>query len=298
MVERHGGRISVESELGRGTTFVLSFAPSEPAKDLLSSPDVPAPRPSRVLLVEDDQHMRDLLTRMLEHDRHTVTACRSGREAISLLGTQTFDIVLTDLVMPLADGWDVAQATRKAQPMIPVVLITGTSQRFSEAELRARGVSARLNKPFRLDQLRRTIGNVLGTEEPEPSIDARPRILAVDDEPAMTRMIAAMLQTSGCEIQTANDGEDARLLLEEAARAGRPFDLLFTDMEMPDLNGGELIGQARLINPQIVTVLLSGDVGQGASVGADLNLQKPYSLAALLQTLDQATALYKRVTKR
>jgi CheY-like chemotaxis protein len=69
-------------------------------------------------------------------------------------------------------------------------------------------------------------------------------------------------------------------------------------MEMPDMNGGELIREARLITPQIVTVLLSGDVAQGASVGADLSLQKPYSLAALLQTLDQATALYKRVSSR
>jgi CheY-like chemotaxis protein len=134
------------------------------------------------------------------------------------------------------------------------------------------------------------------TVEPEWTSDSHPRILAVDDEPAMTRMIAAMLQTSGCEVQTANDGADARILLEEASRSGRPFGLLFTDMHMPDMNGGELIGEARQINPHIVTVLLSGDSTDGESVGADLGLQKPYSLAALLGTLDQALALSKRVT--
>jgi CheY-like chemotaxis protein len=298
MVDRYGGRISVESELGHGTTFTLSFAPSETAKNNSGSPDVPAPRPSRVLLVEDDQQMREMLTRMLELDRHTVSACRSGRDAITLLGTDTFDIVITDLMMPLADGWDVAQATRKAQPMVPVVLITGANQRFSQAELRARGVSARLNKPFRLEQLQRTINNLVSSAEPEHISDDRPRILAVDDEPAMTRMIAAMLLTSGCEVQTATDGADARLLLEEASRAGRPFGLLFTDMQMPGINGGELIREAREINPYIVTVLLSGNADDGIAVGADLSLQKPYSLAALLSALDQAVALSKRVARR
>ncbi|HEX3245062.1 MAG TPA: response regulator, partial [Chloroflexota bacterium] len=125
-----------------------------------------------------------------------------------------------------------------------------------------------------------------------------PRILAVDDEPAMTRMIAAMLLTSGCEVQTATDGADARLFLEEASRAGRPFGLLFTDMQMPGINGGELIREAREINPYIVTVLLSGNADDGIAVGADLSLQKPYSLAALLSALDQAVALSKRVARR
>ncbi|MFN0070848.1 MAG: response regulator [Chloroflexota bacterium] len=296
MVERHGGRISVESELGQGTRFVLSFAPAEKARLTSATPEVPAPRPSRVLLVEDDQHMRDLMVKMLERDRHTVTPCRSGREAIVLLGQEVFDIVLTDLVMPLADGWDVAQATRKAQPTVPVILITGSSQRFSEAELRARGVTARLNKPFRLDQLRRAIGNVLATTDPVSTTAAQPRILAVDDDPAMTRMLSAMLQTSGCEIQTANDGVDASLLMDEASRAGRPFGLLFTDMNMAEMNGAELIQRARGINPRIVTILLSGDTPSGVSAGADLSLQKPYSLAALLSVLDQGLALHKRVT--
>jgi CheY-like chemotaxis protein len=70
--------------------------------------------------------------------------------------------------------------------------------------------------------------------------------------------------------------------------SGRPFSLLFTDMNMPKMSGGELIHQARQINPYIVTVLLSGDVADGPSVGADLILQKPYSLDGLLATLDQA----------
>jgi CheY-like chemotaxis protein len=67
-------------------------------------------------------------------------------------------------------------------------------------------------------------------------------------------------------------------------------------MKMPNMDGGKLIREARLINPQIVTVVFSGDVAEGASVGAELSLRKPYSLAALLHTLDQAIALHKRVT--
>jgi CheY-like chemotaxis protein len=117
----------------------------------------------------------------------------------------------------------------------------------------------------------------------------------VDDEPATNKLLTAMLQTSGCDIKAVGSATDALELLAEALDRGQPFAILFTDTHMPGMDRQDLIQQARVLGPRIVTVLLSGD-GQDDAIGvADLQLQKPYSLAALLNTLDQALALHKRV---
>ena len=106
----------------------------------------------RILLAEDDQVMREYLTRALERSGYAVTAVDRGTAAIPLLETQTFDLLLTDIVMPEMDGIELAQKAGEMCRDLRVMFITG----FAAVTLKAGEAmpNARiLSKPFHLREL-------------------------------------------------------------------------------------------------------------------------------------------------
>lgn len=153
VVERHHGRIAVESEPGAGTTFTLSF----PAAAVSAQADVegPAQLPSEegVLVVDDDPALRRLSIEMLTLMGYRAEAADSGEAALHLIEEARFDLVLTDLGMPGVTGWDIAAHAARVRPGLPVILMTGWGQTISEAECREKSIAAVLAKPFTLKQL-------------------------------------------------------------------------------------------------------------------------------------------------
>lgn len=111
-----------------------------------------------ILVVDDEEGIRDLLHHWLQRDGHDVTGAASAREAIRVLGTRRFDLVITDVVMPDGDGFELIPAVRKAQPHARIVAMSGGGQYLQgEACLQvARGLGAHgaMTKPFNWAQLR------------------------------------------------------------------------------------------------------------------------------------------------
>jgi len=107
----------------------------------------------RVLAIDDQEIIRDLLLNMFMGMGHRITVCKSGEEGLEEFNDQTFDLVLTDLGMPGMSGWEVAQAVKQRQPETPVVLITGWGFNFAEEQVKKAGVDYVLTKPFRLEHL-------------------------------------------------------------------------------------------------------------------------------------------------
>lgn len=106
----------------------------------------------RILLAEDDQVMREYLTRALERSGYAVTAVDRGTEALPLLQSQHFDLLLTDIVMPEMDGIELAQKAGEVRPELKIMFITG----FAAVTLKAGKAvpNARvLSKPFHLRDL-------------------------------------------------------------------------------------------------------------------------------------------------
>lgn len=113
-----------------------------------------SPHPGlRVLAIDDQEIIRDLLLNMFMGMGHRITVCKSGEEGLEELNDQTFDLVLTDLGMPGMSGWEVAQAVKQKYPDTPVVLITGWGFNFAEEQVKKAGVDYVLTKPFRLEHL-------------------------------------------------------------------------------------------------------------------------------------------------
>jgi len=122
-----GGQISVESEVGKGTTFRLylprveALAPEPSA----SEPEVFRSAGQRILLVDDEKDILDLLSMFLRDLGYDVEACSNGRDALRYLDAKTFDLLLTDLTMPRITGLELAQNAQEKQPLLSVILLTG-----------------------------------------------------------------------------------------------------------------------------------------------------------------------------
>jgi PAS domain S-box-containing protein len=149
IVHRYGGTIRLESEEGRGTTFTLAFPAiaTEAARPAAFLPTIEA---LRILAVEDEPEVLDVLRAMLEHAGHSVVTAASGREAVTLFGEETVDVVITDLGMPGMTGLALATELKQQRP-IPVILLTGWAEELDDAT--AAAVDVVIPKPFTRERL-------------------------------------------------------------------------------------------------------------------------------------------------
>ncbi|HEX8888461.1 MAG TPA: ATP-binding protein, partial [Pyrinomonadaceae bacterium] len=161
IIERHEGRFSVESELGRGTTFEIALPVAEPIATVESAPverhDTPA---MNILVIDDEEFVRETLADMLLMLGHSVKAVAGGREGLRELSTGDYELVFTDLSMPEMDGWEVAREIRHRWPGMNVILITGHGTGTSIAPDDRNLVNGIIGKPFDFDQVAEMIDQV------------------------------------------------------------------------------------------------------------------------------------------
>jgi CheY-like chemotaxis protein len=160
-VRQSGGRIHVESSEGRGTTIVIQL-PAAARTDAGASPEASAPaRGATILVVEDDDGVRELTRRVLAQVGHRVLAAASGAEALALIRTTEIDLVLTDVVMPGMNGRELVERIKPTHPHTRVIFSSG----YTEAAVLQRGVTSRdvafLEKPYSPAQLRQAVQQAL-----------------------------------------------------------------------------------------------------------------------------------------
>jgi CheY-like chemotaxis protein len=155
IVSRHGGRIIVDSEEGRGTTFRLIFPVAESIAEAVRPPAA-TPVVSaalRCLVVDDEEVVAGVLGDMLVSAGHRVEVVSSGRDAVARFDAERFDLVLTDLAMPGMTGWQVARAIKDVAPGARIVLVSGFGVEVSPEDLHAHGVDLVLAKPIKLEDI-------------------------------------------------------------------------------------------------------------------------------------------------
>ncbi len=116
---------------------------------------------ARILVVDDEELIRDLLKMVLMDEGYTVVTATDGEEAIQRLESSPFDLVITDLVMPKVNGVEVLRAAKRIDPNYPVMVITGYPSVETVTKLVRLGAGDYLTKPFNLDVVKVTVAKLL-----------------------------------------------------------------------------------------------------------------------------------------
>ena len=164
IVKGHHGALTVCSKQGKGTTFNV-FLPRIEGGGL---PPVPVqeefpPGTERILFVDDEDTLAELGTHMLQPFGYSVTMRTSSQEALETFRADpgAFDLLITDMTMPVLTGKQLAREIKSFRPDMPVILCTGFSELINETQARESGIDAFLMKPYAVGELVRTIHRVL-----------------------------------------------------------------------------------------------------------------------------------------
>ncbi len=199
-----GGDLSVTSEYGKGSTFtftvdagpieaIRTFDPSKRASPLRGEASVVVVslrlKPCRILVVEDGTSNQKLISVVLNRAGATFEIAVNGQLGMERALAGEFDVVLMDMQMPLMDGFTAARKLREAGYTRPIIALTANAMKGEEERCRAAGCSGYLPKPINMDQLLRTLADLVGElpsgEFPQPQQSRRQPVGQSTDLPAI-----------------------------------------------------------------------------------------------------------------
>ena len=163
IIQRHTGTVEIESEVGKGTTFILRL-PLQRMNDTVTAAAADAGEALRslgILVVDDEPQVREFISAALTGDGHRVETANDGADGLRRFRDGTFDVVLTDKAMPGMNGDQMASAIKMMKPRTPVMLLTGFGQFLDKADLPS--IDILLSKPIGIGKLREALSSALCT---------------------------------------------------------------------------------------------------------------------------------------
>jgi len=163
IVKRFGGEIEVESKAGQGTTFTISLPIDEEdeKEKAVDSQPIRKGRRARILVIDDDEFVRSVLSRTLAQADHQVTLAENGGKGVQLFKEEEFDVVLTDWGMPGMSGWEVCRMIKEISPRTPVGMITGWGDEKDGGKMEEYGLDFFISKPFDLAQILNVVAETM-----------------------------------------------------------------------------------------------------------------------------------------
>jgi len=239
--EMHGGQVTVESELGHGSTFTLRLplqagAAGEPAPSVRPRVEAPDPGLPLVLVVDDNPAAAEILSRHLKAGGFRIEIANTGRLALQMARDLKPVAITLDILLPEVDGWEVLARLKADESTrdIPVVVVSVVD---TPALGRALGAFDYFVKPVDAKALLSRLSQYTFTSK----VKTEPvRVLVVDDEPANLDLLEALLTSAGFSVLRAGSGQEGI----DMATSQAP-NLILLDLMMPGLTGFDVVESLR-----------------------------------------------------
>ncbi len=312
LVEMMGGRIWVESALGKGSAFHFTAnfgVGSKQAIQARVSGDSVDLRNVPVLVVDDNKTNRTILERILAHWGMRVTLAADAEAALTELrraqqSQDPFQLILLDVCMPGMDGFDLVEQIRGYPDLehITIMMLSSSGMRGDAIRCRQLHIAAYLVKPVGQKELRDAVVAVLARKRREDASaslvtrhslrESRPglRILLAEDNPVNQQLAVKLLQKHGHSVVVANNGREALAALEK-----EKFQLVLMDVQMPEMGGLEateaIRAQEKVTGAHIPIIAMTahamkGDREKCLEAGMDGYVSKPIKVKELLDAID------------
>lgn len=305
IARRMNGDITVESEPGKGTQFVVTL----PFRLLdTAMPDTERLADLPVLVVDDDETASEMTCMVLENIGMKGEYVLNGREAVERVWErhrikQDYFAVILDWKMPEMDGIETAQAIRKkVGPDVPIIILSAYDWSGVEEEARRAGISGFISKPLFKSRLVYLFNEIVGdgkaqkTQEGELSDKIKlsgKRVLLVEDNELNREIAEEIIGQTGVSVESAENGREALERFE--AMGENYYDLIFMDIQMPVMNGYEAAMAIRKLprkdaaSVPIIAMTANAfaeDIRQSKKAGMNEHLTKPLDIGQLMKCLE------------
>ncbi len=315
LVELMGGKIWVESRIGKGSNFHFAARLGLPKVRgrKVATPQAVNVRKLPVLIVDDSATNRRIFEEMLRNWRMKPAVAESGEAALRLLekaagAGRPFRLALIDALMPEMDGFTLAQRIKQDSRLADtrVIMLTSAGQMIRGSRYRKSGITACLTKPVKQSDLLDTIVTSMSVSTTGPVRFAgvrrparrekkqRLRILVAEDMPANQKLVVRLLEKRGHAAVVAANGREVLAALKK-----NPFDLVLMDVQMPKMDGLEATSRIRKEEEKAGTHIpivamtahaMKGDQERCLKAGMDAYISKPIQTQILFETIESLTS--------
>ena len=312
IVDMMNGTIEVESELGVGSTFTVSFV-FRTRKDEKEEQAIPELKNCRALVVDDDFNTCDSVSYMLGQIGLRAEWTLSGKEAVlrtkqASMRKDGYLVYIIDWLLPDMNGIEVTRRVRQVMgDNVPVIVLTAYDWSEIEEEAKEAGVTAFCSKPLFMSELRKCLRTVIGAEEQvEEEKDGGAvqfkagRILLAEDNELNQEIAVEILGGAGFTTEVAENGKVAVEMLQRSDPGY--YQLVLMDVQMPVMSGYEAVREIRQLENQrlagIPVIAMTAnafeeDKQEALRNGMDGHIAKPINIELLFTTLNKVLARAK-----
>lgn len=308
LVSLLGGRMYVESEIGKGSTFTISviFSKCEEYQKTVDD-NIKLLIGKTVLVVDDKAENRLFLSELLYEWKMYPVVCASPLEAIRMVvgNRHKFDLAIIDASSPNVSGVELAKQIRAEKPLLPLLAIASPDNPIDVSDF-----CRKIDQPTNKIQLFNSVYSIIektinqeayigneessdsGSDTPSSNFNKKVKILIAEDILYNTTLLVNMLESDGyTNIDTAKNGKIAIDMIEESHKQDEPYHILLLDLRMPVMDGYEVLKKYhekgwKLPNIIVVTAsIVENDRKKCKELGASYFINKPIDIQELLTTM-------------